>query len=175
RSVDTNTEATREYYARVVFVCASALSTARLLLNSTSTLFPNGLANSSGVLGHYLMDHHFLVGARGRIDGLLDRYYQGNRPNGIYIPRFRNLGDDTSRRDYVRGFGYQGGAGRECWARGGGEAGCGVELKHRLQEPGGWSMDMTGYGEGLRREKTCAARAEQTYTFGTPVPRIPST
>ena len=80
RIVDTNTKATREYYARVVFVCASALGTARILLNSTSSRFPNGLANSSGVLGHYLMDHHFLVGARGRIDGLLDRYYQGNRP-----------------------------------------------------------------------------------------------
>src|SRR5207248_1954910 len=82
-----------------------------------SPSFPNGLANSSGVLGHYLMDHHFRVGASGAIEGLLDRYYQGNRPNGIYIPRFRNLGDDASRRaDYVRGFGYQGGASRQAWA-----------------------------------------------------------
>jgi choline dehydrogenase-like flavoprotein len=172
RVVDTNTKATREYYARVVFVCGSALGTARVLLNSTSSRFPTGLANSSGVLGHYLMDHHFVVGARGRIDGLLDRYYQGNRPNGIYIPRFRNLGDDASRRDYLRGFGYQGGAGREGWGRGSSEAGLGVELKRRLQDPGSWSIGMTAFGECLPREDNFAALSDQTDEFGIPVLRI---
>src|SRR5207253_1601086 len=141
---------TREYYGRLVFVCASTLNTTRVLLNSKSSRFPDGLANSSGVLGHYLMDHHFQAGADGVIEGLLDRYYQGNRPNGIYIPRFRNLGDETSRRgDYVRGFGYQGGASRPGWGRGGGERGFGVELKRRLRDPGGWRMGITGFGECL--------------------------
>ena len=172
RVVDAKTKATREYYARLVFVCASALGTARILLNSTSTRFPNGLANSSGVLGHYLMDHHFLAGASGHIDGLLDRYYQGNRPNGIYIPRFRNLGDDASRRDYMRGFGYQGGASRGGWGRGGSQVGFGIELKHRLQEPGGWTFNMTGFGECLPREDNFAALSDQTDEFGIPVLRI---
>ena len=172
RVVDAKTKATREYYARLVFVCASALGTARILLNSTSTRFPNGLANSSSVLGHYLMDHHFLAGASGHIDGLLDRYYQGNRPNGIYIPRFRNLGDDASRRDYMRGFGYQGGASRGGWGRGGGQVGFGIELKRRLQEPGGWTFNMTGFGECLPREDNFAALSDQTDEFGMPVLRI---
>src|SRR5256886_14965952 len=119
RVVDAETKQTSEYYARVVFLCASTLGTTRLLLNSTSPRFPTGLANSSGVLGHYLMDHHFLAGASGSIEGLLDHYYEGNRPNGIYIPRFRNLGNDASRRDYVRGFGYQGGARPPGGGRGG--------------------------------------------------------
>ena len=158
--------------AELVILAPFIYDNTRLLLLSKTAKFPNGLANSSGVLGHYLMDHHFLVGARGRIDGLLDRYYQGNRPNGIYIPRFRNLGDDASRRDYVRGFGYQGGAGREGWGRGSSEAGLGVELKRRLQEPGGWSMGLTGFGECLPREDNYAALSDQTDEFGIPVLRI---
>jgi len=173
RVVDTTTKHTREYSGRLVFLCASSLATARVLLNSKSPTFPNGLANSSGVLGHYLMDHHFRVGASGAIEGLLDRYYQGNRPNGIYIPRFRNLGDDASRRaDYVRGFGYQGGAGRQAWARGAGEPGFGVALKRKLHDPGRWSMGMTAFGECLPREDNYAALSDQTDEFGIPVLRI---
>src|SRR5881398_2586647 len=119
------------------------------------------------------MDHHFRVGASGVIEGLLDHYYQGNRPNGIYVPRFRNLGDDASRRsDYVRGFGYQGGASRQGWARGGGEPGFGVELKRKLHDPGRWTMGMTGFGECLPRAANHVELAEQTDEFGIPVLRI---
>ena len=173
RVVDTTTKQTREYSGRLVFLCASTLATARVLLNSKSPSFPNGLANSSGALGHYLMDHHFRVGASGGIEGLLDRYYQGNRPNGIYVPRFRNLGDDASRRgDYVRGFGYQGGASRQGWARGAGEPGFGVELKRTLHDPGRWSMGMTAFGECLPRADNYVELADQTDEFGIPVLRI---
>src|SRR2546429_2514952 len=173
RVVDAITKQTREYQARVVFLCASTLATARLLLNSTSPRFPNGLANSSGVLGRYLMDHHFLAGASGSIEGLLDHYYQGNRPNGIYIPRFRNLGDDTSRRsEYVRGFGYQGGASRQGWTRGGSEAGFGAELKRKLHDPGRWTMGLTGVGECLPRADNQVQLADQTDEFGIPLLRI---
>src|SRR5213078_2049947 len=173
RVVDAITKQTREYQARVVFLCASTLATARLLLNSTSPRFPNGLANSSGVLGRYLMDHHFLAGASGSIEGLLDHYYQGNRPNGIYIPRFRNLGDETSRRgDYVRGFGYQGGASRPGWGRGGGERGFGVELKRRLRDPGRWRIGITGFGECLPRPDNYVDLSDQTDEFGVPLLRI---
>ncbi len=172
RVVDTITKTTREYQARVVFLCASTLATTRLLLNSASARFPTGLANTSGVLGRYLMDHHFLAGARGDIDGLLDHYYQGNRPNGIYVPRFRNLGDDASRREYARGFGYQGGASRQGWARGEGSGGLGVELKRRLHDPGAWSFGMTAFGECLPREDNHVELADKTDDFGIPLLKI---
>ncbi|HVH09499.1 MAG TPA: GMC family oxidoreductase [Gemmatimonadales bacterium] len=172
RVVDTLTKVARDYTARVVFLCASTLATTRVLLNSKSARFPTGLANSSGVLGRYLMDHHFIVGAFGQIEGLLDHYYEGNRPNGIYIPRFRNLGDDASRRDYVRGFGYQGGAGRQGWGRGAGGRGFGAELKRSLRDPGTWSMGMTGFGECLPRVDNYAELADETDGFGIPLLRI---
>src|SRR5207244_2273835 len=114
-------------------------------------------------------DHHFLAAASGSIEGLLDHYYEGNRPNGIYIPRFRNLGDDASRRDYVRGFGYQGGASRQGWGRGAGGRGFGVELKRQLHDPGTWSMGMTGFGECLPREDNYAELADKTDDVGIPL------
>jgi choline dehydrogenase-like flavoprotein len=107
---DAETKKETEYYARVIFVCASALNTTWIMLNSTSERFPNGFGNDSDELGRNVMDHHFLVGAQAEVDGFEDRYYAGRRPNGIYIPRFRNLGDDATRqRDFVRCYGYQGG------------------------------------------------------------------
>ena len=87
RYVDVHTKEAHEVFARVVFLAGSALGSTRVLLNSTSPRFPNGMANASGELGHNLMDHHFQVGARGELEGLLDRYYQGNRPNGIDVNR----------------------------------------------------------------------------------------
>jgi choline dehydrogenase-like flavoprotein len=119
------------------------------------------------------MDHHFIVGASGSVDGLLDRYYQGNRPNGIYIPRFRNLGDDASMRaDYTRGFGYQGGAGRGGWGRGGSEAGFGVELKKKMHDPGTWSRGLTGFGECVPREDNAVTLSDTKDEFGIPIIRI---
>jgi len=172
RVIDTNTKAAREYKAKVVFLCASTLGSARVLLNSKSSTFPDGIANSSGVVGHNLMDHHFRAGASGRIEGLTDHYYQGNRPNGIYIPRFRNLGDAASKKDFVRGFGYQGAASREGWGRGASAPGIGVALKRRLHEPGGWLMSMTGFGECLPRHDNVATLSDRTDEFGIPILRI---
>jgi choline dehydrogenase-like flavoprotein len=173
RVVDTRTNAMREYKARVVFLCASTIGSARILLNSRSASFPNGIANSSGVVGHYLMDHHFETGASGRLDGLEDHYYQGNRPNGIYVPRFRNLGDAASARaDYVRGFGYQGGAAREGWGRGSASAGIGVQLKRRLREPGRWNVSLGGFAETLPRYENVVTLSEQADEYGIPIPRI---
>jgi choline dehydrogenase-like flavoprotein len=173
RVVDTHTKAVREYHARVVFLCASTIGSARILLNSKSASFPNGLANSSGVVGHYLMDHHFQTGASGRVEGLEDRYYQGNRPNGIYVPRFRNLGDAASARtDFVRGFGYQGGAAREGWGRGSSGPGIGVELKRRLHDAGHWNMSLGGFAETLPRYENSVQLSDQHDEYGIPIPRI---
>lgn len=174
RFVDTQTGEMHEVNARVIFLCASTLGTTRVLLNSKSPRFSEGLGNSSGVVGHYLMDHHFIVGAGGKVPGLLDRYYEGNRPNGFYIPRFRNLeGPGSDGLKFVRGYGYQGGAGREGWGRGAGEPGIGVEFKKRLHDPGQWQTGMTGFGECLPYERNRAwLDAEKTDQWGIPLLRI---
>jgi choline dehydrogenase-like flavoprotein len=144
---DAVTMQDREYYARVIFLCASAIGSTVVLLNSVSDRFPNGLGNDSGELGHNLMDHHFRVGAEGVWEGGLDRYYYGRRANGIYIPRYRNVGAD--KRGYVRGFGYQGGASRDGWQRYVSELSFGADLKAELTKPGRWEMGLTGFGETL--------------------------
>lgn len=145
--LDAETNQTYEYLAKVVFLNASALNTTWVLMNSATDVWPEGLGSSSGELGHNLMDHHFKVGASGTVEGYEDKYYYGRRPNGIYIPRFRNIGDD--KRDYIRGFGYQGSAGREGWSREIAEMNIGAELKEALTEPGSWSMGINGFGETL--------------------------
>lgn len=148
RVLDADSGQTEEFYAPIVFVCASALNTAWLLLNSTSRRFPNGFGNESDQVGRNVMDHHLGVGAGARVEGFEDMYYSGRRPNGIYVPRFRNLGDAaTARKDFIRGFGYQGGAGRLGWDR---EApGVGAARKTALTEPGPWGVRLGGFGEIL--------------------------
>jgi choline dehydrogenase-like flavoprotein len=145
--IDSQTSERHEFHAKVIFVCASAISSGWILMNSISSQFPNGLGNESGELGCNVMDHHFRIGASGQYDGHEDKYYYGRRPNGIYIPRYRNIGSD--KRDYLRGFGYQGGASRSGWGRIIAEEGFGPELKEKATEPGGWSMSITGFGECL--------------------------
>ncbi len=116
------------------------------MLNSVSDIFPNGLGNGSDQLGRNLMDHHYRVGASGIYDGFKDMYVYGRRANGVYILRFRNINEPTKQKEYLRGFGYQAGAGRGIvwWNEGFGEA-----FKERLTEPGEWSMWMGGWGEHL--------------------------
>ncbi len=136
-----------EFYSKIIFLNASCMNTTLIMLNSISDRFPNGLGNDSGELGHNVMDHHFRVGANGEYDGFEDRYYWGRRPNGFYIPRYRNIGNDN--RDYLRGFGYQGGASRQGWTRAVRELAIGEPLKELVSTPGKWSMGMTAFGEML--------------------------
>jgi len=145
----TGTKETHEFFAKVIFSCASALGSTFILMNSTSDAFPNGMGNASGELGHNLMDHHFKAGASGSYDGFNDKYYKGRRPNGIYIPRFRNLNKKTKQKDFVRGYGYQGGASRSNWANNVKELGVGGDFKDSLFAPGQWSFGITGFGECL--------------------------
>ncbi len=144
---DAVTMQDREYFAKIVFVCASAIGSTALLLHSTSERFPNGLGNDSGQLGRNLMDHHFRTGAAGRWEGGLDRYYYGRRANGVYVPRYRNIGAD--KRDYIRGFGYQGSASRGNWQRNVAELAFGADFKNELTQPGEWTMGLGGFGETL--------------------------
>ncbi len=145
--LDAETNQTYEYFAKVVFLNASTLNTTWVLMNSATDVWDGGLGSSSGVLGHNLMDHHFRLGASGVAEGYEDKYVYGRRPNGIYIPRFRNLNGE--KRDYIRGFGYQGGAGREGWGREIAELSIGGDFKDALTEPGNWTMGITAFGEIL--------------------------
>lgn len=146
--IDAQTKEEIDFFAKVIFLNASSLGSTFILLNSISSRFPNGMGNGSDQLGRNLMDHQYRAGAEGQFEGFDDKYYIGRRPNGIYIPRFRNVGNDQ-RTDYLRGFGYQGAASRGSWARGVAELSVGADLKELLQEPGGWSMGITGFGECL--------------------------
>lgn len=145
--LDAETNQSYEYYAKVIFLNASTLNSTWVLMNSATDVWPDGLGSSSGELGHNLMDHHFRAGAEGVVDGYEDRYYFGRRANGIYVPRFRNFNGD--KRDYLRGFGYQGGASRERWSRDIAELSIGGEYKDALGEPGQWTMGLIGFGETL--------------------------
>jgi choline dehydrogenase-like flavoprotein len=145
--VDAETRQSVEYKSKVVFLCASTLNTAWILMNSATDVWPDGLGSSCGELGHNIMDHHFRVGASGDVDGFTDRYVFGRRANGFYIPRFRNLFGD--KRDYNRGFGYQGSADRRGWQREVAELGIGAPMKDALCEPGQWTIGMTAFGEVL--------------------------
>lgn len=147
RVIDRESHETLEFTGRVVFLTASTLESTRILLNSTSSDFPDGLANSSGTLGRYLMDHTMGHGASGDVPGFEDQANQERRINGIYLPRFRNV---TSRHpDFLRGFAYQGGGSRSAWSRGAQERGLGADFKHGLTELGPWRMTLYGFGECL--------------------------
>ncbi len=145
--LDAETNQTIEYKAEVIFLCASALNSSWILMNSATDIWPGGLGSSSGELGHNVMDHHFRCGASGTIEGFSDKYEYGRRPTGVYIPRFRNIYND--KRDYIRGFGYQGGAGRGRGAEVA-EMTIGADLKNALSVPNdNWGFGITAFGEML--------------------------
>jgi choline dehydrogenase-like flavoprotein len=147
RVLDAETGAQTEYFARVIFLCASTFGSAFILLNSVSSRFPNGFGNDSGELGCNIMDHHLDAGAGAYVDGFEDRYYSGRRPNGFYIPRYRNIGKD--KRGYLRGFGYQGSAARLDWTNLMLETTLGAQLKQKAATPGPWTVSLGGFGEIL--------------------------
>ena len=173
RVIDALTQEVVEYRAKLIFLCASAMGTARIMLNSTSSTFPTGIANSSGTLGRYLIEHHARVGADGQFDGFQDRYYQGNRPNGLYVPRFRNIDAQTRQNSFVRGYGFQGRAVRQGWSRGQSMAGFGESFKQQLRAPGSWGMNIQAFGEVLPRyENYCELDKEVKDKFGIPALRF---
>lgn len=145
--LDAENNQTYQYFAKVIFLNASALNSAWVLMNSATDVWDGGLGSGSGELGHNVMDHHLGVGAGGRVEGFEDRYYYGRRANGLYVPRFQNVSDD--QRGYVRGFGYQGSAGREGWSREIPELQIGAAFKEAVMEPGTWTIGLGGFGEIL--------------------------
>lgn len=145
--IDSESGEQVEFYSRVIFLNASTLASTQILLQSATPEFPDGLANSSGALGHYLMDHHAYIGATGEYSGLKDSFYSGQRPASVYIPRFRNL--NTNDQNYVRGFSFENYTSRADWTRGFHQAGLGADWKEELTRPGNWSAYFEAYGETL--------------------------
>ncbi|MCW3087615.1 MAG: Choline dehydrogenase [Sediminibacterium sp.] len=145
--LDAETNQTYDYFSKIVFLNASALNSTWVLFNTATEIWPGGLGSSSGELGHNVMDHHYNLGASGTVEGYEDKTTFGRRANGFYIPRFANIGND--KRDFLRGFGYQGGAGRSGWSRSVAEMNIGAGFKEALTEPGGWTIGATGFGEIL--------------------------
>lgn len=145
--LDGETNKTYTFNSKIVFLNASSLNSAWILMNSATDVWTDGLGSSSGELGHNIMDHHYMLGAQGSIEGFEDKYYYGRRANGFYISRFANLYGD--KRDFLRGYGFQGAASREGWSREIAELNIGGEFKEALTEPGGWTIGATGFGEIL--------------------------
>ena len=149
RIIDSLTKESIEFNSKIVFLCASSMASTAILMQSKSSRFPNGMGNDSGELGHNIMDHQLGSGASGKYDGFKDQYYAGRRPNGFYIPRFRNLGNDNKKVDFLRGYGYQGGASRRGWNESVAELAYGKDFKKEVLKPGDWSIGMGGFGEVL--------------------------
>ena len=145
--LDAETNKTYQFYSKIVFLNASALNSAWVLMNSATDVWKDGLGSSSGELGHNIMDHHYNIGASGTVDGYENDTTFGRRANGFYITRFANLYGD--KRDYLRGFGYQGSASRQGWSRDIAELNIGGNFKEALTEPGSWTIGATGFGEIL--------------------------
>ncbi|MEO6547159.1 MAG: GMC family oxidoreductase [Ferruginibacter sp.] len=142
--IDTETNRSESFYARLIFVNASTVATAAVLLNSTSNRFPNGLGNGSDQLGRNLMDHHKGLSAKAEVEGFEDKYYYGRRPTGIYVPRFKNVNEKNA--PFLRGYHFAGNASRSKQRP---DNGIGVEFKESFTEPGKWTIGLYGYGECL--------------------------
>ncbi len=151
RVIDANTKETFKYFAKVIFVNASTINTTLLLLNSTSSRFPNGIGNDSGALGKYLMFHNYRGRVYGEYDGMQDEYYYGRKPTGVYLPRFRNYGDDVQTK-FLRGYSFSGGASRSRGNVDEDTPPIGVDFKEKMTEPGPWRFGLTGMGECLPYE-----------------------
>lgn len=167
--IDAETNEEMTFNSKIVFLCASAFNSTWILMNSAKDVWEGGLGSSSGELGHNAMDHHFRLGASGEFEGHEDSYYYGHRPNGFYIPRYRNV-DPNEKRDYIRGFGYQGSASRNGWESQVAEMNIGKDLKDSLGEPGKWSIGATAFGEMLPyHENKISLDPEKKDKWGLPV------
>lgn len=150
RILDTETKETIDFFSKIVFLNASTVGSAQILMQSATDVWPEGLGSSSNELGHNLMDHHMMAGAIGIHMDFQDKYYRHERPNGIYIPRFRNIPNKPgTNKNYLRGFGYQGMASRVDWTKSIKELTVGKLIKELVQKPGPWTMGIIGMGECL--------------------------
>ncbi|MGY3052009.1 choline dehydrogenase-like flavoprotein [Pedobacter sp. UYEF25] len=173
RIIDTITKKTEEYFAKIVFVNASTINTAAILLRSTSNRFPNGLGNDSMELGHNLMDHHSSAGASGYHEGFTDKYYEGRRPAGFLIPRYRNLNGEKEKLSFKRGYNLQGHGERQEWIdRSYSLPSFGKDFKQQLTTPGPWTVWMAGWGECLPYHENKISLSSEVDAWGMPLVEI---
>lgn len=166
--IDTASGERVAYSAKLFFLCASTVASTQILMNSTSAAFPNGLANSSGVLGHYMMDHTLGFSGMGIFLDNMDSYYHGNRPTGLYIPRFRNVGRQDEDADFIRGYGYQTFTLRMDWTTGMNRKGFGADLKESLRKPGPWIFGLAGFTECLPQKGNRMYLSNKVDRYGMP-------
>jgi choline dehydrogenase-like flavoprotein len=161
------------YFAKLIFLNASAIATAAILLNSSTSEFPDGLGNSSNQLGHNLMDHFTGTGAEAELDGGQDKYYSGRRPCGIYVPRFRNIGQNE-RNGFIRGYGLQGNGRRTSFEENSNIlSGFGIGFKDKVLKPGPWKLWLGAWGETLPYySNTVTLNSEKKDKWGMPLTKI---
>ncbi|MGC6431534.1 MAG: GMC oxidoreductase [Jejuia sp.] len=170
--INAETKEEQQYYSNIIFLNASAIATAAILLNSKSESFPNGLGNSSMQIGHNLMDHVVNEGTYGTYEGLSDKYYEGRSPGTIYIPRFQNLNPTTKNEKFLRGYGLQGKGGRENWQNKA-TVGFGADLKTQLSTPGKWKILLGGRGESLPNyENNVSLDYQNRDQWGMPIVKV---
>ena len=169
KTIDTQTGERREHTAKIFFLCASTLASTQIMLNSSSALHPMGLGNSSGVLGKNVMDH-LMYGHSSLMVDNANGYYRGERPNGLYIPRFRNVGTQDDDAGFVRGYAYQAATLRSDWQTSFNSRGFGADYKESLRKPGPfWIWHLGGFIECLPRENNRVyLHHNKTDRFGIP-------
>ena len=170
RIVDSETNTTYEYRAKIVFLCAGTIASTGILLNSKSNRYPGGLGSDSEALGKYLMDHPFQSGASASFDGWEDQIYHGGRPNGIYVPRFRNVND--VHPDFIRGYGMQGGGYRDGYGGDLAQNDFGADFKAGLSQPGTWKLGLGGWGEQLPDANNRIELTDDKDKWGLPILKI---
>jgi choline dehydrogenase-like flavoprotein len=170
-TVNVKTNETKVMTARVVFLNAGTIPTSMILLNSANADNPNGIANSSGQVGRNVMDHHSSARGSATMPGHLDRHTFGRRPNGVYIPRFRNHTEEGE--NFLRGYGFQAWSSREGWQSQIYGKGVGEDFKNDIRSPGAWTMGMVGFGEVLpNSDNHVRLHPTKTDKWGFPVPII---
>ncbi len=168
RYVDAKTGQAQVVNADLVFLCASAMGSNQILLNSRSAGSERSHFDSSGTLGRYVMDHIFRVGIDGEIPGMTDFIEYGRRPGGVYIPRFRNIGGEEGV-GFKRGYGYQGSA----WRVPAAPVGFGAEMKHGMRRYGPWRFAMGAFGECLPyKDNRVSLHPSKVDRFGVPLMRF---
>lgn len=168
RFVDARTRQAEVVNADLVFLCASAMASTQILMNSRAAGSGRSHFDSSGTLGKYVMDHIFRVGIEGEIPGMSEYIEYGRRPGGIYIPRFRNIGADENL-GFKRGYGYQGGAHRDVAP----PVGFGASMKHGMRKYAPWKFHISAFGECLPyRDNSVSLHADKVDRFGVPLMRF---
>ena len=168
RVIDNDNLSQREYFGKLVFLCASTIGSTQILLNSKTNKFKNGLANSSGVLGKYLMDHNYNARTTADIDGFEDEYYIGRRPASLYVPNF-HYEPTRYHKNFIRGYALAGGAYREDWQSYGYSDGLGINFKEKLMHPGQWKIGLQAQGEMLaNRDNQMTLHATKKDKWGIP-------